>query len=166
MGHLLLRIGAKFFNMNNITAEERFEWYFIRLDENQCWKWIGGKNIKNGYGRFHIGMINGKPIRKQAHIFAWESFNKTEVPSNLFILHKRDNKSCVNPHHLFLGTKQDNSLDMCNKHRHRANKITHCPNGHKYTEENTWYRPGTKRRRCKQCVSIINSTEEMKKYKR
>lgn len=67
----------------------------------------------------------------------WESKNGP-IPNGLFVLHKCDVRSCVNPDHLFLGTPKDNALDMVQKKRHRADKITHCPEGHPYSGENLW----------------------------
>ena len=47
---------------------------------------------------------------------SWELTNG-EVPDELHVLHKCDNPSCVNPHHLFLGTNFDNVQDKIQKGR-------------------------------------------------
>jgi len=56
--------------------------------------------------------------RKQTtHRIAWQ-FAYGEIPDGLFVLHKCDNKLCVNVSHLFLGTNEDNIHDMVKKRRH------------------------------------------------
>lgn len=81
-----------------------------------CWFWLGYKNSK-GYG-----MININRIPYYAHRISWESVNGP-IPNNLHVLHKCDTPSCVNPTHLFLGTRTDNMSDCKNKER-CAHKIT------------------------------------------
>jgi len=78
---------------------------------------------KFGYGRF---WLNGK-IR-EAHRVSWELFHG-EIPTGLCVLHRCDNPPCVNPAHLFLGTRVDNNRDMFIKGRHARG----AANGH-YTK--------------------------------
>lgn len=75
-----------------------------------CWVWKAGKN-KFGYGR---ARFRGK--RHGAHRIAWLLY-KGEIPRDMWVLHKCDNTSCVNPDHLFLGTPKDNTHDMMKKGR-------------------------------------------------
>lgn len=72
---------------------------------NECWEWLGAKN-NNGYGMICVCYTNNL-----AHRLSWELHNKREIPKGKCILHKCDNKSCVNPHHLYCGTQGDNMSD-------------------------------------------------------
>ena len=76
-----------------------------------CWEWQGGKN-NIGYGM----MRDGKKMRT-AHRVSYEEHNSTKIPKNLVTMHSCDNPGCVNPAHLSLGTRQDNTRDMLNKGR-------------------------------------------------
>lgn len=75
-----------------------------------CWIWTGTRN-SNGYG---ILRSEGQSLR--AHRLSYE-FHIGQVPDGLFVCHKCDVPSCVNPDHLFLGTAKDNSEDMMRKKR-------------------------------------------------
>lgn len=75
-----------------------------------CLEWQAGMSTV-GYGKF---WLDGKNIG--AHRAAWKIF-KGEIPAGMHILHRCDNRSCVNPEHLFLGTNQDNVDDKVKKGR-------------------------------------------------
>lgn len=95
------------------TPEERFWAKVDRKGENDCWIWTASKN-KRGYGRF-VWEGRGKGV----HVIAWMLL-RGNIEAGLCVLHNcptGDNPSCVNPNHLFLGTKQDNSRDMAAKGR-------------------------------------------------
>lgn len=74
-----------------------------------CWVWT--RPLRKGYGRFFVGLT---PI--PAHRMAYEIYVGA-IPDGLIVCHKCDNKECVRPNHLFLGTNKDNSIDMMKKGR-------------------------------------------------
>lgn len=45
------------------------------------------------------------------------------ITSGMYVLHKCDNRRCINPSHLFLGTHLDNIKDMQSKDRHRGGSL-------------------------------------------
>lgn len=89
--------------------DERFFGY-IENDDKGCWIWKGAQ-AGGGYGTF---FFEGKQV--PAHRRSWEIQNGP-VPKGLWVLHKCDVRACVNPDHLFLGTRQDNMDDMKAKGR-------------------------------------------------
>ena len=78
---------------------------------NGCWEWTAFKN-RNGYGRF---------TKFMAHRWAAEHIGNMTL-GNMYVCHKCDNPSCVNPAHLFLGTHTDNMRDKMAKGRHYTNR--------------------------------------------
>jgi len=80
-----------------------------------CWNWTGYLTTY-GYGEFGPRIKNVR-YRMLAHRASYMLENNHSIPKGLCILHKCDNRRCVNPKHLWLGTKLENSQDMVNKGR-------------------------------------------------
>lgn len=74
-----------------------------------CWEWQGYK--RNGYGRITTGSrTDGTRRTSSTHRVSYE-LEYGEIPEGMEVCHKCDNPSCINPKHLFLGTRQDNVND-------------------------------------------------------
>lgn len=83
------------------------------VDENTgCRNWEGARIT--GYGIIRSGGRN-----HYVHRVAYEHF-VASIPAGLFVLHRCDNRRCLEPTHLFIGTTQDNVADRCAKHRSAA----------------------------------------------
>lgn len=89
-------------------AIERFQEKFVVTPG--CWIWTAYKS-KKGYGDFGL---EGKVV--SAHRFSYELYVDS-IPEGMFVCHKCDNPSCVNPDHLFVGSPLDNTQDMIKKGR-------------------------------------------------
>jgi hypothetical protein len=78
-----------------------------------CWEWQGSRD-KSGYGI--IGASRHQRARR-AHRVSWELHNGRSVPDGLDVLHHCDNKPCVNPAHLYVGTDLENARDAVERGR-------------------------------------------------
>jgi hypothetical protein len=84
-----------------------------RTDLGPCWVWIGGTN-PHGYGVIQKGGRKCGLIlaSRAAWILSFGNLGDEDC-----VLHRCDNPPCVNPQHLFKGTKKDNTHDMMGKGR-------------------------------------------------
>jgi hypothetical protein len=115
---------------STLTTEQRFLQYVEKTDD--CWLWTGAirnrKIKRGGYGVFYI---DGKNlISSRVAYELWIA----PIDEGMKVRHKCDNRKCVNPDHLEIGTHQDNMDDM--KSRGRQSKQNGENHGnHKLTND-------------------------------
>ncbi len=98
-----------------LTREQRF---IIRVDvqDSGCWNWIGGISKPTFYGIFSWDA----GYQMSAHRASWLLHHQI-IPDGLSVLHKCDNRQCVSPTHLWVGTQKENMDDM--RRKGRANTV-------------------------------------------
>jgi hypothetical protein len=79
-----------------------------------CWEWQAVRSSQ-GYGAFRP---TPESRQQSAHRYSWELAHGS-IPPGLWVLHRCDNRRCVRPDHLFLGSASDNAQDAIAKGRRR-----------------------------------------------
>lgn len=141
-------------------ARARF-WSLVRTGpESECWSWIGrrqtvrysrtGRIISvTGYGIFSVLSVRKGPI--SAHRIAY-ALHYGYIPRGRVVMHSCDNKGCVNPHHLSVGTQRQNMRDAVAKGIHGGMSgpvsYVYCRKGHLRGGE-----------QCGECLRIANNKE-------
>ena len=85
---------------------------YVTLTES-CWLWNGGAS--RGYGKIRVGEKH-----LHAHVLSWMMFRFSMPIDGREVMHKCDNRLCVNPAHLTIGSHQENMQDMVRKGRSGA----------------------------------------------
>lgn len=130
-------------------VEERF---WEKVDASgDCWEWTASLN-HNGYGKFGISPSHSV----LAHRFAWQTLIG-DIPERMVIDHLCRNPRCVNPDHLRVTTRRQNTIAGYNPPALNARK-THCSQGHVYDEANI--RITKTGRRCRTCDRIRDSLRQ------
>lgn len=108
--------------MDRESIKARFDAKWKENEETGCWEWTASL-FPNGYGQFQVRKAEGPAkLDKYAHRWAWR-LNRGAIGEGMAVLHRCDNRKCVNPDHLFVGTKKDNAQDMKAKDRHLKGEL-------------------------------------------
>jgi hypothetical protein len=104
-----------------VKREDHF-WSYVNKDGPKgCWLYTGTLSFE-GYGYVNTGM-GVRRKQWQAHRFAW-TLLRGEIPKGLCVLHTCDVRNCVNPEHLYVGTRMDNKRDQIARRRFNGSDLT------------------------------------------
>lgn len=98
---------------------------------------------------------DGKPRQVRIHVVMLESFVGPRPPG-MEALHRDDDPMNRSLENLYWGTPIQNAKDKIRNGNCRKSNITECPQGHEYTEENTYRAPSTGHRQCRTCIKAKN----------
>lgn len=114
--------------------------------ETGCWDWTAANDGRHGYGMF---WLEGRQVR--AHRASY-ILHRSDIPAEMTLDHLCRNTACVNPAHLEVVTQAENIRrgDGPGAWRRKQLEKTHCPQGHPYSDENTYHHPNGSRQ-CRAC---------------
>ena len=128
---------------------ERIDARYDKPSDDECWVWTGYLK-PSGYGHAHAGYVNGKQKMILTHRAMYELY-VGQIPLDLTIDHLCRNRACGNPKHLRILTLSENISDGESANARK----THCPQGHEYTDENTYYNKQANGRLFRQCRTCV-----------
>ncbi len=114
-----------------------------------CWEWDGSLFQRTGYGVFSVKYLDGVWKSTTAHRVSYR-LHKGEIPATFDIDHLCRNRKCVNPAHLEAVSRQWNFLRGAHETAMLV-AMNRCPEGHEFTEANTYTRKSGKRE-CRACL--------------
>lgn len=102
--------------INRLPVIDRFMARITKNAETGCWAFSGSGRYKT---------IRANKVSWRAHRYSYVLF-KGQITRGLLVCHTCDNKDCVNPDHLYLGTEKDNSRDAMERNRLRVGEAHHA----------------------------------------
>jgi len=125
-----------------------------------CWLWRGPTNAK-GYGWWSGERVDGR--RGLAHRLSLTAAVGCPDES-LFACHHCDTPACVNPSHLYWGTRKDNARDLAERRGtpNKGNYATHCKRGHAIAGDNLRIVGKQQKRVCREC----DNARSLERYRR
>lgn len=106
--------GGSPYSVRSESIERRIERLVTPEAITGCHLWTGYRN-RQGYG-----LLRWRRRMQLVHRITWELNSGSSPGDDLCVLHRCDTPACVNPEHLFTGTRDDNSKDMVAKNRQAA----------------------------------------------
>ncbi len=115
-----------------MTFFDRYEAKIERVPFSGCWIWIGSHNGK-------YGTVNVAKKIKKAHRLSYSEAHG-EIPEGHDVCHRCDVTFCVNPDHLFAGTRSENVRDMLSKGRDNKTNRARGEAWYKARKNGRWYK--------------------------
>lgn len=106
-----------FKSLQEETIEEKFWKKVKRQNADDCWEWQSALD-KDGYGNFFF-----RKQKVRAHRYSY-ALHHHAIVAKQYVLHKCDNRKCVNPNHLFLGNAKSNYDDAKEKARNTRGSLS------------------------------------------
>ena len=131
---------------NKTTLAEKLDKWAMPEPNTGCWLWSGSISYR-GYG-----LVTQDEKTRLAHRASYE-LHKGPIADGLFVCHKCDVPSCINPDHLFVGSQTDNMADARRKGRKYVLR-TQCRRGHAMTAGNIYVNPASGARYCRICQMV------------
>jgi hypothetical protein len=103
--------------------QDEIDRFFNKVNKtDKCWEWTG--STSEGYG--NVALRRGKRKTFSAHRVSWAIHNATAIPPRKMVCHTCDNRKCVNPEHLYVGTGYNNNRDTIARNRGNRKKGENC----------------------------------------
>lgn len=110
--------------LSNATKEQKIAWLLSCAIKSPtgCLEWAGGFHTV-GYGSISRYVDKSGLAHRAMYVLTFG-----EIPDEMHVCHKCDNRKCINPEHFFLGSLQENLADMVKKGRNRGGYLNNIIN--------------------------------------